>query len=196
MLCLTSCDIHRDSFHREFYHDYKNSYLTFTLKDKYEIMAPGDGFFSDFDYEEYLDFYFNENDDDDHNIKELTYKKRDGYVAIYFKENSIDYHLIKSMYGFDINEPLSSNELNSGLGVYDICLEYNALNYICPLIEKPKSRLIFKDFDSLTSDVYNSNHLLVGLISYVDVYEGDNKLLTTYYHYSLDDFKPVNFYQK
>jgi hypothetical protein len=194
MLCLTSCDIHRDSFHSEFYHDYKNSYLTFTLKEKTnEPIAPGTGQFADYTYESYLNFYF---DEKNNYIKELTYKKRDGYVAIYFKKNSIDYHLIKSMYGFDINEPLSSIDLNSGLGVYDICSFYGGLNIMCPSIEKPKSRLIFKDFSVLSDEIYNSKHLLVGLISYVDVYEGDNKLLTTYYHYSLDDFKPVNFYQK
>lgn len=183
ILLCASCNYQSNSFHREFFHNSKKAYLTFCPRRSEERNLPGTGFNDDDPYSYYLDEYLNS----DESYKELTYKKRDGYLAIYMKISDTE----KTEY-FEKGY-FESDEFKSGLEIYYISQKFDALNRR-EGIKNGTSRYVFKDFKQLDERVYEHKETLTSIISYVDVFDGGNKLYTTYIHYNLETFKSEDFY--
>ena len=180
IILLNSCNYYSDSFHKEFYDGTDKSYETFGYDHSY-FYSDGNMFVEN-DWSTYLNSYFKKD-----NLKTLSYKNREGYVAIYFKSIESDKNITS------ISNLLSKNYSNRGLNhIYDLV---TFTNYCYKDLKNDDgySRLIFKDFSELNESVYDCDHHLAAIISYVDVFEGDRKLYTTYTHYALDTFKTLDF---
>ena len=180
---LCSCSLNNNSFHREFYHGNKESLQTFTRMIDIDDSAPGSSL-NDWNYSKYLDVLIGK-DTGDFEFKEYTYKMRPGYVGIYFDISKTE---IDNLQLSELEESKNISAFYSLVGMFNL---YNIQN---PSIKDGYSRLSFKDFTTLTPDVYLKNKNLVALISYVDVFEGENKVYTTYYHYNTETFLSEDFF--
>ena len=191
VLLLSSCQGYNDSFHNEFYDNTNKSYQTF--EGEYDT-RPG-VCYSDISYVGVLDSYFSNDFDTSSIVKTLTYKKRSGYTAIYFKTFDSDKN-DESAHGLSYaltSDYYSLSEKSEA--VYGIVAAFNSISTENEKIKDGYSRLVFKDYEHLSEDIYDNTYPIIGLISYLDVYEGDNKLFTTYLHYDLETFKTIDFEQ-
>jgi hypothetical protein len=187
---LSGCKNYNDSFHKEFYDKTNKSYQTF--EGEYNI-RPGVSH-GDISYVGILDSYFS-NTQDIGKLKTLTYKKRSGYTGIYFKTYDSDK---KDELAYSFTYALTSDYYTlseKSVAIYGFVAAFNFIAKENKNIKDGYSRLVFKDYDTLSNDIYKHKYPVIGLISYLDIYEGENKLFTTYLHYDLETFETIDFQQ-